>query len=47
MNLWQQDKGQKDCSEAFIEAISKGALSPIPIEEVFEVSEISIKLANQ
>ena len=47
MNLWQQDKGQKACSKAFIEAISEGNSSPIPIEEVFEVSEISIKLANQ
>ena len=47
MNLWQQDKGQKACTKAFIEAISKGDSSPIPIEEIFEVSEISIKLANQ
>ena len=47
MNLWQQDKGQKACSKAFIEAISEGNSSPIPIEEVLEVSEISIKLANQ
>jgi predicted dehydrogenase/threonine dehydrogenase-like Zn-dependent dehydrogenase len=47
MNLWQQDKGQKACIKAFIEAISEGNSSPIPIEEVFEVSEISIKLANQ
>ena len=47
MNLWQQDKGQKACAKAFIDAISKGDKSPIPIEEIFEVSKISIKLANQ
>jgi len=47
MNLWQQDKGQKACAKAFIDAISKGEKSPIPIEEIFEVSRISIKLANQ
>ena len=47
MNLWQQDKGQKACSKAFIDAISEGSSSPIPIDEIFEVSEISIKLANQ
>ena len=47
MNLWQQDKGQKACSKAFIDAISEGNPSPIPIDEIFEVSEISIKLANQ
>jgi predicted dehydrogenase len=47
MNLWQQDKGQKACAKAFIDAISNGNASPIPIEEIFEVSKISIKLANQ
>ena len=47
MNLWQQDKGQKACAKAFIDAISEGDKSPIPIDEIFEVSKISIKLANQ
>ena len=47
MNLWQQDKGQKACVQAFIDAISKGNSSPIPVEEIFEVSKISIKLLNQ
>ncbi|MDA7801167.1 bi-domain-containing oxidoreductase [Candidatus Pelagibacter sp.] len=47
MNLWQQDKGQKACVKAFIDAISKGSTSPIPVEEIFEVSRISIKLLNQ
>ena len=47
MNLWQQDKGQKACVKAFIDAISSGSTSPIPVEEIFEVSRISIKLLNQ
>jgi len=47
MNLWQQDKGQKACVKAFVDAVSKGHASPIPIEEIFEVSRISIKLANK
>ena len=47
MNLWQQDKGQEACVKAFVDAISKGTSSPIPIEEIFEVSRISIKLLNQ
>lgn len=47
MNLWQQDKGQKACAKAFIDAISSGNTSPIPVEEIFEVSRISIKLLNQ
>lgn len=47
MNLWQQNKGQKVCAKAFIDSVSKGYKSPIPIEEIFEVSKISIELANQ
>jgi len=47
MNLWQQDKGHKACVKAFIDAVSKGHVSPIPIEEIFEVSKISIKLLNK
>ena len=46
MNLWQQDKGQKACVKAFVNAISSGNISPIPIEEIFEVSRISIILSN-
>ena len=47
MNLWQQDKGNKACSKVFLDAISNKNFCPIPIEEIFEVSRISIKLANQ
>jgi predicted dehydrogenase/threonine dehydrogenase-like Zn-dependent dehydrogenase len=46
MNLWHQDKGQKACVKSFIDAISNENISPIPIEEIFEVSRISIKLSN-
>jgi predicted dehydrogenase/threonine dehydrogenase-like Zn-dependent dehydrogenase len=47
MNLWHQDKGHKACVKAFVDAISKDNLSPISIEEILEVSRISINLANQ
>ena len=47
MNLWHQDKGHTGCAKAFIDSILKGNNPPIPIEEIFEVSRISIKLANQ
>lgn len=47
MNLWHQDKGHKACVKAFVDAISKNNLSPISIEEILEVSRISINLANQ
>jgi predicted dehydrogenase/threonine dehydrogenase-like Zn-dependent dehydrogenase len=46
MNLWRQDKGQFACAQAFLNAISKGENSPIPFEEILEVSRISIELAN-
>ena len=47
MNLWRQDKGQNACVKAFVDAISKNGKSPIPIEEIFEVSRISINLSTQ
>ena len=46
MNLWQQDKGQKSCTKAFVDSVSQGTSSPIPIEEIFEVSRISINLVK-
>uniref|UniRef100_A0A7C4PK43 Dehydrogenase n=1 Tax=Anaerolinea thermolimosa TaxID=229919 RepID=A0A7C4PK43_9CHLR len=45
MTLWRQDKGQKHCAKAFVEAIQSGGSSPIPFEEVLEVSRISIEVA--
>ena len=47
MNLWHQDKGHKACAKAFIDAISNDNPSPISIEEILEVSRVSINLANQ
>lgn len=46
MNLWRQDKGQKACAVAFVQAIETGGASPIPLEELIEVSRISIELAR-
>jgi threonine dehydrogenase-like Zn-dependent dehydrogenase/predicted dehydrogenase len=46
MNLWQQDKGQKACVQAFVNAISTGGPSPIPADELFEVSRVSIEIAQ-
>ncbi|MRH78516.1 zinc-binding dehydrogenase [Spiribacter sp. C176] len=46
MNLWRQDKGQKACAAAFLEAVRSGGLAPIPVEEIFEVSRVSIELAQ-
>ena len=46
MNLWQQDKGQKACAQAFIDAVAGRRGAPIPFDEVTEVARISIELAE-
>ena len=38
--LLTQDKGQKNCTSAFLNAIRKGESSPIPLEEIFEVQRL-------
>lgn len=46
MRLWRQDKGQGACVAAFVEAVRSGSESPIPFEEVLEVSRVSIESAQ-
>ena len=46
MNLWRQDKGQKACTAAFVEAIKTGAPSPIPFEELIEVTKASFDVVE-
>jgi predicted dehydrogenase/threonine dehydrogenase-like Zn-dependent dehydrogenase len=46
MNLWRQDKGQKACAKAFLDAIEGRGPVPIPFNEVLEVSRVSIELAG-
>lgn len=43
MRLWRQDKGHAACVKAFVDALRMGAAAPIPVDEVFEVSRISIE----
>lgn len=47
MNLWRQDKGQNACAAAFIGAIRNGGASPIPFEEIAEVSRVTIELSKR
>lgn len=47
MNLSKQDKGHTACSLAFIEAIRTGAPAPIPVDELIEVSRVTIAIAEQ
>lgn len=44
MNLWRQDKGQQACAQAFVDAVAKGGPAPIPLDEILEVSRVSIEL---
>jgi predicted dehydrogenase len=46
MNLWRQDKGQKACVAAFVNAIRDGGVAPIPFAEIVEVTRVSIELAG-
>lgn len=41
--LWSQDKGQDACAAVFVDAIEKGGPSPISIDELFEVAEITLQ----
>ena len=43
--LWRQDKGQQACAAAFLTAVRSGGPSPIPFEEIVEVSRTAIALA--
>jgi predicted dehydrogenase/threonine dehydrogenase-like Zn-dependent dehydrogenase len=47
LNLWHQDKGQRACARAFLDAVaSGGSAPPIPIEELFEVARCTVALAG-
>lgn len=46
MNLWRQNKGQKECAVAFTQAVEQGGAAPIPLEELIEVSRVSIEAAE-
>jgi predicted dehydrogenase/threonine dehydrogenase-like Zn-dependent dehydrogenase len=47
MRLWRQDKGQQDCVRAFANAVASGGQSPIPFDELMEVSRATIDIADQ
>jgi predicted dehydrogenase/threonine dehydrogenase-like Zn-dependent dehydrogenase len=46
MNLWRQDKGQKACAAAFVQAVAKGGPAPIPFDEIAEVARVTIEVAK-
>jgi predicted dehydrogenase len=44
--LWRQNKGQNACAAAFVSAIKSGEASPIPLEEILEVSRATIAVSE-
>lgn len=47
MATWQQDKGQTQCVQAFVEGINKHGKCAISPEEIFEVARVTIDVAEQ
>jgi predicted dehydrogenase/threonine dehydrogenase-like Zn-dependent dehydrogenase len=43
---WRQDKGHAACVQAFLKAVASGGPSPIPAEEIFEVSRVAIEVTE-
>lgn len=44
--LMSQDKGQQACATRFVQAIQQGKPTPIPANEIFEVSRVSVQVAQ-
>jgi len=47
MRLWRQNKGQTACANAFVKSITDDGVSPIPIDELLEVSRVAIEVAGK
>lgn len=47
MSLWTQNKGQDACIKAFLDAIRAGTAAPIPLDQVWEISRISVEIASK
>ncbi|WNZ80060.1 bi-domain-containing oxidoreductase [Pseudomonas sp. P105] len=45
LNLWKQDKGQRQCASAFLQSIEKGTKPIIAFEEIIEVARVSVEVA--
>jgi predicted dehydrogenase/threonine dehydrogenase-like Zn-dependent dehydrogenase len=46
MDLWSQDKGQAACVAAFVDAIRRGTCSPIPWNELVEVTHVTFDIID-
>ena len=47
MHLWRQDKGQKACAQAFMDAVRQGGAPPVPLAELVEASRVAIEAVQQ
>jgi hypothetical protein len=45
--LWRQDKGQKALAAAFVKAVETGGPPPIPFDELFEVTRVTLDIDAQ
>jgi predicted dehydrogenase/threonine dehydrogenase-like Zn-dependent dehydrogenase len=46
LSLWRQDKGQKACTAAFVDAIRNGGVSPIPFAELMETTRVTFDVVE-
>jgi len=46
MNLWRQDKGQRNCAAAFLRAVERGGEAPIGFDQLMEVSRVTIEVSE-
>jgi predicted dehydrogenase len=46
LSLWRQDKGHDDCVRAFCDALRGRGAAPIPPDELFEVSRVTLDVAE-
>ncbi|WP_286829442.1 MULTISPECIES: bi-domain-containing oxidoreductase [Kordiimonas] len=44
--LWKQNKGNSECVSHFVQAIREKGEAPIAVEEILEVSRVSIEIAD-
>lgn len=46
MRVGKQDKGQKNCARAFLDAIRSGGKPPIPAQEILEVARVTLQVGE-
>jgi len=47
MRLWRQDKGNRACVAAFVEAVRQRRAAPIPFSEIVEVTRATFEVVDQ